>query len=122
MFEAFARAYGNTDHKYVRQRAVAWMLDNWDDLAPFQAAGDGPEHKSKEEYIEAMSTEGFWGDDLALNAVCGAFGVVVRVLKRVRPGEYLWLDAGHVEGDNVDPLLLYLANNHYENLFSYMNV
>lgn len=115
MFEAFARAHGDMEASYARKKAVAWMLQNWEDLEPFHSAGDGQEHKSKDEYVRAMATNGFWGDDLALNALCGAFRVVVKVLKQVQPGEYYWMDAGQGDGQC---LRLFLSGNHYENLFA----
>ena len=112
MFTAFARALGDGElsHMEVRQGAVTWMRSHPDDFVPFLSVTDWDEGG----YLEEMSQDGTWGDNLTLQALCAAYKVYVQVLK-VEGVTLSWMEVGDSHMCDT-AFYLYLENEHYENL------
>lgn len=112
-FSAFARAMGmgQSQASEVRSTTVQWMRDHPGDFVPFVSTMSTP----FPEYLQAMSTQGEWGDNLTLTAMCQAYKAYVVVLKMMDNGDMMWTAWGDSETAEVVHWL-YLSGNHYENL------
>ena len=117
MFSAFAMGLGDTldTPALVRKTAIRWMGSHSENFLPFISVGEEGQVEAFRNYLQKMSQPGEWGDNLVLQALCKAYKVKVSVLKKRENGTMMWTHWGDSQWQRC--FWLYLANNHYENLY-----
>ena len=117
MFSAFAMGLGDTldTPALVRKTAIRWMGSHSENFLPFIPFEEEGQVEAFRNYLQKMSQPGEWGDNLVLQALCKAYKVKVSVLKKRENGTMMWTHWGDSQWQKC--FWLYLANNHYENLY-----
>lgn len=121
LFRAFARAYGDIDHRTARNRAVAHMRSNFARYEPFYSDDDHEiAYGDFGNYLNAMANDGEYGDQLVLQALSEYYHVAIRVLRRGDLDDYVWSETGTGNGERM--IKLYYFDRHYENLIAHDEV
>ena len=117
MFRAFSIGLGNVldGPDDLRVAAIRWMGTHSENFLPFIAAGDRGQKHAFKSYLDKMSQEGEWGDNLVLQALCQSYKVKVSILKQRDDSTLIWSHWGDSQWEKC--FWLYLSHNHYENLY-----
>lgn len=105
LFHAVARQLGNLTHQELRALAVNYILEHLEDFDGFMAEDVGS-------YIDAMSREGTWADNLIIQALANVLGININIF-RADDGAINRIAPTGIEALDTSPILLLYTGNHY---------
>jgi ankyrin repeat protein len=104
LFHAVARQLGDLTYQELRALAVNYILEHLEEFHGFMA-------EDISVYIETMSKEGTWADNLIIQALANALGININIF-RADDGTINRITPTNAESLN-DPILLLFTGNHY---------
>ncbi len=104
LFHAVARQLGDLTYQELRALAVNYILEHLEEFHGFMA-------EDISVYIENMSREGTWADNLVIQALANALGININIF-RADDGTINRITPTNAESLN-NPILLLFTGNHY---------
>ncbi|GAX74654.1 hypothetical protein CEUSTIGMA_g2102.t1 [Chlamydomonas eustigma] len=96
-------------HLEVRQTVIKYIVDNREEFVAFLG-------EDFDSYVEGMSKQGTWGDELTLRSAAEAYNAIVRCLSSMSTSWYISYEPKEPKGATKELFLAYIAPYHYNAL------
>ncbi|GAX82472.1 hypothetical protein CEUSTIGMA_g9899.t1 [Chlamydomonas eustigma] len=96
-------------HEEVRVKVIQYIKDNREEFVAFLG-------EDFDSYIEGMSKQGTWGDELTLRSAADAYNAVVRCISSMSTAWYISYEPKEPKGATKELFWGYIAPYHYNGL------